>query len=219
MNTPPMKPRNRSLSVIGFGTFAIVSLLFLAILLDSTLHTQLPFDWFDWFILFPFFSLALVICVYGFYKAVKSPRDEQPFSLGKRVILPCLFMLFLVLPISGIWSIVNEVATCHEVKARGREALARVEYVELNYGVKNTREIPVRTPQEANELDLRLKFTAEGVAVDYSPSVYLPTTDAIARVWDEAQTGTLKVRYLPGDPHTFFVAAAPCRESVFAIFL
>lgn len=214
----PLKPRNRSLSIIGFGAFALVSLLFLAILLDSTLHTRLPFNWFDWFILFPFFSLTLVICVYFFYKAVKSPRDERPLTLGKRIILLCLFMLFLVLPVAGIWSIVNEVATCREVKTKGKEALAKVEYVELNFKVKNTREVTVQTPQEANEVDLRLKFTAEGTAIDYSPSIYLPTTDAIARVWSEAQTGTLKVRYLPGDPHTFFVAAAPCRESVFAIF-
>ena len=214
-----MKSRNRLLPIMGFGTFAFASLIFLVILLDSALHTQLPFNSLDWLVLFPFFSLALAICAYLFYKNIKSPHDEQPLPLGKRIILFCLSTLFLVLPLSGIWSIVNEVATCREVRARGREVLAKVEYAELGYRVKSSREIDVRTPQEANEVDIKLKFTAEGTTVDDSLTPYLSSTDVITRVWGEAQTGTLKVRYLPGDPHTFFVAAAPCRESVFAIFL
>ncbi len=192
--------------------------MLLIILLDSIFHREFGFDWFGMLVQLPFISLLSIVSMYLAIKTAKHSK-EQSTNPKKRLAIICFILLYLALPIAGIWSTAAQIATCRAVKIRGEETLATVERTELSYQVVRSRDIDVRTPAEANRLWVKLKFTGGNTPVAQSVTPYLPSHEAIARVWNETQTGLLKVRYLPENPKTFYVATAPCQESIFANFL
>lgn len=210
-------PQSRRRPDLAYVLFSFASLLLLIILLDSIFHREFGFNWFSVLAQLPFISLILAVSIYLTIKSTKYPK-EQPSSSGARIAIFCFIFLYLALPVAGIWSTAVEIATCREVKVRGKEALATVENAELSYKIVRNRHRDVQTPAEANQLRVDLKFTGGNTPVVQSVTPYLPSHDDIARAYTEAKTGMLKVRYLPENPKTFFVAAAPCQESIFAIF-
>jgi hypothetical protein len=190
--------------------------------LDAILREQLGFNWFAVLIVIPFFSLLGFGGFYALYKTTRPSYKEKPRSLTRRLLTALALLLYVGFILLAIWATINDISNCRAAINRGRETLAKVEDISLEWKLMDNRPgtiVKVQTPAEANQLRVNLRFTAEGEIVTYDPAPYLPNHDAIARVYSEAQTGTLKVRYLPEDPSVFFVAAAPCRESIFAAFL
>lgn len=215
----PTSPKSR-FSALGYGLFGLGNLLFLIILLDSFLHREFQLYWLGAFTVLPLVALLTVFSIYSAIKTLKHP-SAQVLSPKKRVAIYCFVLLYLALPVIGIWSIRNDVASCYEVKAKGSQAFATVENAELGYEhmLPRSRNADVQSPANANQLDMKLKFTAGTTVVEKYINPYFSNRDTIARIYNEAKTGTLRVQYQPKNPETFFVVAAPCQESIFAIFL
>lgn len=222
MEPSASNPRTKILPSLGYTLFGIINVVMVVFILDSILRERLGFNGFAILIGIPFFSLLAFVGFYALYKTTRPSYKEVPRSRKRLFFTAVGLLLYVGFILFSIWTTIDSIASCRMAMERGRETLAKVEKISLEWKLIGNRPrsiIDVQTPAEANQLRVKLSFTAEGRTITYDPAPYLPNHDAIAKVYNEAKTGVLKVRYLPEDPATFFVAAAPCRESIFAVFI
>lgn len=205
---------------LGYLLFGLANLLLIMLILDNLLRVRLGFDWFNIFFVLPLVSGLAFFGFWASFKEMQSPDNTPKKPLG-RIATACFVMLYLAIPTAGAISVAAEVATCRTLQKIGKEATAKAEDLSLFQQPVNrpTRTIPVQDPTGAEHLRMEVSFTASNTAVSRSITPYLPDREVIAKVYNQAQNGTLKVRYMPDDPKTFVIAGTPCRESIFAAFV